>query len=711
VSVSRARAFVVLILLVAIAYGASLRNEYVFDDAIFSERDARVQSLEHVDRLFLEPLWGFTDSEGRGSIHQYYRPLQLLPLAASKALVGEAAWPMHLLSLLLHAANALLVYEILRRLSGSSNAAMALAVLFAVHPANSEAVLWASDVAGLGAAFCTLSILLLYVASRPRALVWAAMASLYLAGMWFKESGVLVPSLMAAYDLLLRRRDEAAPAPWRRAASYLVLLPPLSFYLALRVHALGGLLPGAGALTLTPAQLAVNAVALIPSYWSTFLWPFALDMYHDFNAATGWQDPRFLAGAAILLAGAVAALAGLPRRRLLTFGLLWAAITTAPYLLVRWPKLNVFAERYLYLPSVGIYAAVAAVLPAAGKTLQRDRAARLAGAAVAVVVLAFLVTDVRRTGDWHDEITLYTKTLRRSERAELIRNNLAIRLLHEGRAAEGLPLQLELLRLDPDFPSGWHNLGLIYLALDRNEDARAAFEQARAREPLNPATLLNLGYSYDATGRREDAVATYFRLTRVDPSSVKAWYNLAVIALEVGRPGNARRALGEVLAREPDDEAAAKLLARLQRAPAAVSARLDPAAARKSATGLAGRAHAAADAHRWGEAIAELQAALWFAPDMALPHQYLANVYYMTGRIPEAVRQQRAAVALAPGNALLRENLQALESLLADGRRRGDPSHARGKGTREPHRASDDHDDAPSRTDLTTGVQSWFEKR
>jgi tetratricopeptide (TPR) repeat protein len=248
---------------------------------------------------------------------------------------------------------------------------------------------------------------------------------------------------------------------------------------------------------------------------------------------------------------------------------MWAAVMVAPYLIARWPQLNVFAERYLYLPSVGIYLTGAALFGTARSSvhgpMQAPGAASARGAyALIVLATTFLFVAVLRTRDWRDEETIYEKTLGQSERAELIRNNLALRYLHTDRAAEGLPIQQSLLELKPDFPSGWHNLGLLHLAVGEQRKALRAFEEANRREPSNPATLLNLGYTYDVTGNREAAVQSYFRLIGVEPQSTKGWYNLAVIAVELGQMANARRALTAVLATAPEDRPARALLTEIE---------------------------------------------------------------------------------------------------------------------------------------------------
>jgi len=564
----RLNVWLLLACLIMLAYGRSLANGFVFDDAIFMDADLRLRSWAGVRVLFLEPLWAGVNSSSE-SVHQYYRPLQLLPLALSRLYADGAAWPCHLLNLLLHLFNSVLVYTIIRRLSrplddtganNSRHAAFAVAALFALHPANSESVLWISAVSGLGASFCVLSLFLLHMRHRPTAAGSLLAALLYLSAMLFKESGMLAPLLLLLYDGIMRPRADTRRNSRVAREDYAALLAPLAAYLILRDHALGGFLPGAANLEFGPAELAINAVALIPMYVAKFGWIFEPNMYHDFAAAQGLTDPRFAYGLAAIVVGAITALATWRSRPIVRFGLLWAAITVGPYLLVRWPQLNVFAERYLYLPSIGIYAAIVGLSGAA----KRDGRGRYYAIATVILVTLFAWIGFTRTKDWTDEETIYSKTLEQSQRAELIRNNLALRYLDEGRAAEGIPLQEELLKVSPNFPRAWHNLGLLYLATGRSAAALHAFEEAAQREPNNPSTLLNLGYAHDLNGQREQAILAYFRLLGLQPSSTEARYNLAVIAFEMGRLASAKAMLIELLDYQPSDTAAKSLLSRIE---------------------------------------------------------------------------------------------------------------------------------------------------
>jgi len=728
---TRHAAPLVLALLIAAAYGGSLRNEYVFDDLMFIRDDPRVRSLAEAPRLFVEPLWGYADKEGRVHLHQYYRPLQTFPLAIFYALTGEEAWLAHLYSLTLHWLNCVLAFAILRRITGAAGAALAAVALFAVHPGYSEAVLWVSDYAGLGADLCILSIFLLHLSGHGgRWYGWLLTAALTLLGLWHKESGILAPVLVGAYELLrwsterrqivsgdrfsattseaVPQTDEScSPSPvlWERGAGgegncrdeldsfatnpavqatsesdnpslsppvsrlrsvatlvfrYSAFVPPVLLYQYLRLKALGGMLPGFDAVPLTPYELALNAVGLIPDFVRTFFWPFELNMYRDFDAIHGIANLRFAVGAFVLLCGAVAFFASLRRRPAVAFGLFWAAATAAPHLLVRWPQLNVFAERYVYIPAIGLFLAAAGVARWTTWTgwTRWTRGVSLIGYGGLLVV--FVVRVILRVPDWHDDLVMYGKAVRQSPRASLARNNLAVKLLELKRYDEGIALLEELKVLDPNWRNVNKNLGLLYLG--KGDDAKAAecFEAAERADPFDRTVTLNLGYVYDKMGQRERAVAKYFELVNAEPRNTHGWYNLALIATEAGQFENAGAAVKRILQVDPADRPALLLGKRLKQIERPSLDADDAVTLRRCET-----ARRAADEKRYAEATYTLQMAAWLDESSPLPHQYLANVAFLQGHLRRAVEHQRAALARDPDNALYRRNLESLEAALA----------------------------------------------
>ncbi len=521
-----------------------------------------------------------------------------------------------------------------------------------MHPGSSEAVLWIANISGLGATACTLAMLLIHLSPAGTAGI-ALSALLFLVGLLCKETAVLAPVLLVLHDCLLAP-DRGWPRLRETLPRYLALVPPFALYAALRLHALGGWVPGLAANSMSAWDLGVNAVALVPRYLSTFVWPFDLNLYHDFDPIRGVGHGSFLLGSSLLLGAAVIVARTYRTRPAVAFGVACAAVTMAPHLVARWPQLNVYAERYLYLPALGLLMALGAV------PFRRARGAVTAG--VICVVLLFVVLDVRRTREWRDEVTLFEKTLTQSRRAELIRNNLALRLRTLGRYDEGIAVLRELLGVAPGFPKAHFNLGLLQLEKGTPDEAIAAFEQAHREDPGDRAALLNLGYAYERAGRREQAVAAYLRVVRRAPHDRDAWYNLGVIAFELGQFGNARGAARRALAAAPGDAQAERL--RNGASAFADRRRAGGGAADRATPTRCAAARRAFDAGRMEDATVGLEAAAWLDEAAPLPHQYLANIYAMSGRPFLAYRHQREAVRRAPREEVYKRNLASLRRAL-----------------------------------------------
>ena len=657
---SRGRSALILFLLIAIAYGGSLWNGFVYDDALFMTKDPRVQSFSLLPRLFVQARWDFDQPDARPTVHHYYRPLEPLPYAVSHLFFHAAPWPSHLLHLLIHFANVLLVLAALRRLLGEESAALAGAAVFAVHPGYSEAALWVAAEGGLGAFLCTMAIFLLHTGPHGRR--WygrLSMAVLYLLALWFKETGVLAPVFVFLWDLIAAP-DRGPRRVLRSLGHYALFVPPFVLYALLRRHALGDLVPTLY-VPYTRWELVLNGVAQLPEYARSFLWPFHLRLYHDFEPLHDMAHASFWAGAAMLGAAALGFAATVRRRRLVALGIAWTVVAVAPYLVIHKPQDNVYSERYLYDPAFGLclllgcgWRWLEARLAVAGR--------RRMVASLAVLLVLFLVLDVRRTGDWRDEVTLYENALAQSKRAEVIRVNLAVRLLHLGRYDEGIRVLQELVSFSPNYRGAWHNLGDLYQAKGMNEKAIAAFEKAIRDDPFDAASLLNLGYLYDKQGRREAAVKMYLRATRVAPHGPAAWYNLALVAADAGQRENARQAAMTVLSVSPGDAGASALLKRLNAMPPQAPARREQPAPETLRRCEKGRR--LADRHDYQAAVVQLEMAAWLDEAAALPHHYLANVHFLQGHLAEAVRHEAMAVERAPGADLYRKNLAALRAAL-----------------------------------------------
>ncbi|HUO84339.1 MAG TPA: hypothetical protein VM534_04415 [Thermoanaerobaculia bacterium] len=660
----------VLLVLVGVTYGTSLGNGFVYDDTMFVRDDPRIRSLETATDLFVQPRWGF-DEEARRDIHLYYRPLEALPYLISAVVFDAQPWPAHLLIVAMHALNVLLVWKVIAMLleeeelrngadlavlgQGAGRrdlAALAAAALFAVHPGHSESVLWVAAIGGVGATLFTLLALVLHAGrsrgrSRP---FWISM--FFLGALFFKETGILVPMLLLGFDLLVAR-DRGWGRMTRSWATWLAMIPSFVLYVAFRIEALGAFLPGRELNAMPLGGQILNGIAQIPRYFLLFLDPRTLNFFHDFEPVAGPADPWSLAGLALTGAALIAAIAAARRHGLISFAVLLTFVSIAPHLVMRLPGSNLFAERYLYQPAIGLLLILAWMI-ARLRPVPAVMRRRWVPAILILVVVIFSFRTRARAGDYRDEMTLFRETLSFGQDALPIRTGLVVALVREERFAEALPLAKDLVRREPALSEGWHNLGLVLQQTGDVAGATSAYRRTLAMRPHHESSLLNLAYLLDLEGRRVEATEMNIRLVSLNPGNAGGWWNLAAIAAEEKEWGNARLAVDRVLALRPDDEPARAM--RSMFAPRDLAGDgVDP--------GTRARVE---QARRWFEAgnveqaVLRLRAAAWLDGDAAVPHHYLANIFASIGRRDEALESERAALARDPGNPLYRRNVEAL---------------------------------------------------
>ncbi len=582
-----------------------------------------------------------------------YYPVRLLSLAVDYAVWGLDPTGYHLTNLLLHTANALLLYGLVLRLlrrrrrpdspdrasraGGGVWPAVAAALgagLFALHPVVVEPVVWTGAREEVLMVFGALVCVHLHLSGRRLAArggrtagVVACHAGAVLGCVIACGSsavGAAVPLIVTAWDLLARRRPRwwrlvAADAPlWAVGAATIVLkvTEPVSASAAeLRTG-------------LSISQRLLVAVNLYPMNLRAVLWPDRLSTQYPWRVPQGLLDPWVLWGLAAI-AGTVAAGVLLRRRRAgaaLVAGLAWFVLGLAPSSQLV-PHHIYRADRFLYLPLVGL-----AVLAGAGLERLRRRVLRGAAAAAGVAVLS--VWGVLAAGEvpvWRDSLSLF------------------------GRALE----------IDPTNTGAHYNLGVTYAGKKQYRKAIEHYKRALEVHPGYLAVLNNLGGVLLDTGRPDQAVAYLERAVRIDPSYLNARVNLGNALIAAGRDAEAAHHLRHALTLDPDDVQArhnlANLLAKhgqLGRAEAhyrrLLAVHPDNVDARYSlGNALLGQ-------QKYPAAIEQYRRALQLDPGRAKPHNNLASAYLAMGRLDEAAAQYREAIRIDPRHERAHYNLANL---------------------------------------------------
>jgi tetratricopeptide (TPR) repeat protein len=522
----RTAAPLLIVLAVAVLHWPPAGAEFAYDDRDLVQTNAAVHSLA-------AGLAGFTlpfppDQPGRA----LYRPLTQLSYAVDHAVFGMNARAFHAVNVLLYALVCAGVWWLAAALLGPGGSALAVAVLWALHPVHSEVVDGVAGRSELLALGFSLASLLVFLRRSGRAPAWSS-AALYALACLSKESGAIAIAVIAV--------TAWARHPPPRARGWLDGLRPLAphavvliGYFALRAAVLGQLSPDVAILRdAGPLARLLTAGAVFAENLRLLVAPLTLqpDFYYQVVIgvveAPGWRALAGIAAAAALLAGAVAltwrhasapAPLGPPAESercaaIVGFAFFFGFLLPTSHLI---DIGALMAERFLFAPSVGflLLAVVAA------ERLRRRIAAPpvLAMLLVATLAGAGAARSHARAREWRD--------------AELLWRSAAERVHGDVRIHA--------------------NLAAVYL--DRGDLSAAAteIERALALDPDHLPTLGNRGVLELEQGRHADAEATYRQMLELSPEDFLAWYNLGLIALRKGEPDQAAQHFERALAINPN---------------------------------------------------------------------------------------------------------------------------------------------------------------
>ena len=530
-----------LVLLVAVLYARTGAFGFVnLDDQVYVYENPLVRQ-----GLGWEALLGAFAQFRNGNWH----PLTWLSHQLDVSLFGLEAGRHHLVNVLLHAVNAVLVFLWLARLTTRPWRAALVAALFAVHPLHVESVAWISERKDVLSTLFLLLSLLAWTAYRRRpALGWylAALGAFAL-GLLSKPMVVTLPALLLLLDWWPERR------PLTRA----LLLEKAPFAaLSLAMVPVTWLAQSAGRATSTldavpPLVRVINAVVSAAHYLWSAAWPSGLAAFYPHPHLSGVSVAPWLVAAAAMVLTAVGVAGWQERERqpVLGFGLLWFLVTLLPVLGLVQVGVQARADRYTYVPLLGPFVAV--VWLAAEALARRPRWRPLGAAGAAAAVMALSVASWQQVGFWRDSATLHRRSLAVTERNWMAWLGLADARSEAGDLAEAIEGYQRALEIRPDMASAWSGLGVVHGRAGRPDLALAPLEQAVRLDPALGEGWYNLGTALGALGRHGEARRAFERAVALRPDDARALANLGLAALLGGDRAAATACLERLRALDP----------------------------------------------------------------------------------------------------------------------------------------------------------------
>ena len=550
-----------LFLAVAVTYAEALRGVFVHDDNPQIVANPFIQNPRLWMQIFTGSVWSFN---GAATHDNFYRPLQFFFYWLVYRAAGPNAVVFHLLQLFFYAATAWLVYRIGCELLRDESAAFLGAVLWILHPLHVEAVAWISALSEVGFAFFYLSAFLLFLRAaktegggiRPYLLG----ALIYLPALFFKEMAASLPLLLVAYWLFLAPRGTVTRATvWAdRAVCLAPYLAAVALYLMARIKVLG-------AVARTPWHVSrveiEAAAALLGQHARLFFFPVGLGPYRTFALRSALFSPwPWLALAALL-----GTLWLRPREPRLSFLVAWWGITLLPCLAIRQLSTPLVADRFSYLPSVGLCLALsgAVVRLARPAPVRREiRAWRAVAASLALLAVFWTARTILAIPKWHDDERLLQNGLKQSPDAagpHFVRGD-ELRYRHDdldGAEREyRLALALNQKALVPSSGLAYQcyvSLGQVAQRRGLIEEALGYYHQAAEMKPGSALAYDALGAFYLPRGDYAEAARYYTKAVQANPQDVGAHFALGTCWMKLG---DYRQAAGEFRAARTVDPTA-----------------------------------------------------------------------------------------------------------------------------------------------------------
>lgn len=500
--------------------------------------------------------WSFTRGTQRAN---YWVPMTWLSLFLDRAVYGMAPGGYHFTNLLLHLAAAALLFSVLRRLSGDLWPSALVAALFALHPLHVESVAWITERKDVLSGFFWMLCMGVYgwYGRSPGPARYGVLCGVFLLGLMAKPMLVTLPLVLVLLDYWpLGRWGRREPITGSFFGRPLVEKIPMFAAVAI-IAAMTWITQAQGGAVkpLTEVSLGVRlANTLIAYAWYPvkMLWPARLAAIYPYpHAPSLWA-----AGGSGLCLAAVTALVIRWRRRVpfAAVGWLWYLVTLAPVsgLVVIGP--HAVADRYSYIPLIGLFVLLAwAANGLAGRWRRRGRSGATGALALGLVLWLLVLAGLahRQVGFWRDGVTLFTRALAVTPDAYLAHNNLGYALADAGRSAEAMTHFHRALELNPDGAEAHNGVGNLRLAAGDPSAALADFQQAMALDPSFAEPLNGAGNALLALGRTASAASLYRRAIALDSEFVQALNNLGQALVAQGDADSAAKAYGRALAIDP----------------------------------------------------------------------------------------------------------------------------------------------------------------
>ena len=587
-------AILIIVCLSLLNYLNSLSNKFVYDDEFVIVNNYFIKTWDNFSHLFNKDYFRYAEELS-------YRPVVTLSYFIDYSIWGLNPFGFHLTNLLLHTLNSVLIFFLFTYFLNNRTVSFVAALLFVCHPILSETVNAISYREDLLAATFFIAAFILYIKTSKRddlvlkqnsntktCLLYSASLICSLFAVFSKEMAIILPALIFLYDFVLTKGKDLLHKLIHYYIGYILIT---IFYLIIRFVILYN--PVEAQTSYPSNSVLINAMTMtkvIASYIGLFFLPLSLCADYVMPHAS-FLDISFILSLLLVCSAILIAYKSYTHSKIVFFSIVWFSVSLLPVLNIV-PIENIIAERYLYLPILGLCMSYGRFLQIHTKVKNYQKYAIII--LLILILLPLSLKTIKRNKIWMEQSVLWMDTVRTSPNSfkahnnlgnfyrdagrldesiiEFKRalslyddyinahNNLGVTYRKKGMLKEALTEYQKALKLNPNYPYAHNNLGVLYAKLNYLDLSIVEFQKAITIMPYYFDAHNNLGATYLRKGLYEKAIAEFLETIKYNNRHADAYYNLSAAYLSSNQLDKALNAIKIVLSIDPNHTDAQEVL-------------------------------------------------------------------------------------------------------------------------------------------------------
>ena len=587
-------AILIIVCLSLLNYLNSLSNKFVYDDEFVIVNNYFIKTWDNFPRLFNKDYFRYAEELS-------YRPVVTLSYFIDYSIWGLNPFGFHLTNLLLHTLNSVLIFFLFTYFLNNRTVSFVAALLFVCHPILSETVNAISYREDLLTATFFIAAFILYIKTSKRddlvlkqnsntktRLLYSASLICSLFAVFSKEMAIILPALIFLYDFVLTKKKDL---PHKLIHNYIGYILIAIFYLIIRFVILYS--PVEAQTSYPSNSVLINAMTMtkvIAYYMELFFLPLSLCADYVMPHAS-FLDISFILSLLLVCSVILIAYKLYTYSKIVFFSIAWFSVSLLPVLNIV-PIENIIAERYLYLPILGLCMSYGRFLQIHTKFKNYQKYTIII--LLILILLPLSLKTIKRNKIWMEQSVLWTDTVRTSPNSfkahnnlgnfyrdagmldesiiEFKRalslyddyinahNNLGVTYRKKGMLKEALTEYQKALKLNPNYAYAHNNLGVLYAKLNYLDLSIVEFQKAISIMPYYFDAHNNLGATYLRKGLHEKAIAEFLETIKYNNRHADAYYNLSAAYLSSNQLNKALDAIKIVLSIDPNHTDAREVL-------------------------------------------------------------------------------------------------------------------------------------------------------